>query len=160
MKKGQVAKQYVVGLMFTENFEKVLLVCKKSPAWQVDHYNGVGGKVEPDEDPQEAMVREFKEETGIEWLAWDRLVTFNSDDYKLHIYACQTDEPFIHALLYNDAGEPLYLAPVKLVSSLPLVDSIDWLVPLYTDRLIDFSDSVFPLTIRRILKGEGEGRFI
>ena len=53
----------VVGLYMDE--DKVLLILKKRPEWQKGRFNGVGGHVEHDEAPRNAMAREFEEETGI-----------------------------------------------------------------------------------------------
>ena len=55
---------YVIGFVFNENYTEVLLVLKKSPPWQEGCFNGIGGKIEPDEEPSSAMLREFEEETG------------------------------------------------------------------------------------------------
>lgn len=46
-----------------------------------DKWIGVGGKCEADESPDECMVREVKEETGLDVLRWQYrgIVTFISD---------------------------------------------------------------------------------
>jgi 8-oxo-dGTP diphosphatase len=67
-----VIKKYVLGFMFAG--EHVGLVRKSKPDWQKGKWNGVGGKIETvqgfmdecDEHPLDAMVREFREETGLE----------------------------------------------------------------------------------------------
>jgi 8-oxo-dGTP pyrophosphatase MutT (NUDIX family) len=113
-KKVQV--EYVLGIMFSENEKKVLVIWKSRPAWQVDKLNGIGGKIEEGETPIEAMHREFREETGFlgmfslpdgsinEVFYADDLITPNwkfigtrgrpalFDDqpgsYRMHIFAC------------------------------------------------------------------------
>jgi len=73
---GPVAQQpeerraYVVGFMFSERLQTVLLIRKTKPAWQAGMLNGVGGKIEPDELPIDAMIREFEEETGLRYRSW------------------------------------------------------------------------------------------
>ena len=57
--------EYTVGFIFTQNQEKVLLILKDRPTWQVGLWNGVGGKVEKDETLIECISREVKEETNI-----------------------------------------------------------------------------------------------
>jgi 8-oxo-dGTP pyrophosphatase MutT (NUDIX family) len=47
---------------------KVLLVEKNRPEWQAGRYNLLGGKVEHGESWQEASLREFYEEAGIQIL--------------------------------------------------------------------------------------------
>lgn len=56
---------YVCGFMFSPTLTQVVLIEKKKPSWQKGLLNGVGGKVEPREEPSYAMAREFKEETGV-----------------------------------------------------------------------------------------------
>jgi 8-oxo-dGTP pyrophosphatase MutT (NUDIX family) len=49
--------------------------------------NGLGGKMEPGEGVQEAMAREFFEESGVatEPCFWQPVVTLTGSDYVLHI---------------------------------------------------------------------------
>ena len=56
---------YVVGFLFNPDMTEVVLIKKNRPDWQKGLLNGVGGKIESGEDPITAMIREFKEETGI-----------------------------------------------------------------------------------------------
>jgi 8-oxo-dGTP diphosphatase len=60
-------KKYVLGFAFDRNKELLVLIEKQKPEWQRGLLNGVGGKVDPeDESILHAMVREFKEETGVD----------------------------------------------------------------------------------------------
>lgn len=66
---------YVCGFAFDHNAENILLIRKKRPAWQNGRFNGIGGRIMEGEGDLHAMVREFKEETGvatkpIEWTAF------------------------------------------------------------------------------------------
>ena len=56
---------YVLGFAFTTD-GRVALIQKKRPAWQAGRLNGIGGKVEGTEHSAAAMVREFREETGVD----------------------------------------------------------------------------------------------
>ncbi len=47
-------------------FEDVLLVLKDRPPWQAGMLNLVGGKIEKGETPEEAALRELKEESGLD----------------------------------------------------------------------------------------------
>lgn len=55
-------KRYCIAFVFTNDYEKVLLVKKEKPEWQKGLWNGVGGKLKPNELPVEGMNREFAEE--------------------------------------------------------------------------------------------------
>ena len=82
-------KIYVVG--FISDKKKVLLIKKNRPEWQKDKFNGIGGKVEWGEDSLAAMIRETKEETGLEGLYWELIekVVFSSGGI-LYIYKAIT----------------------------------------------------------------------
>lgn len=57
--------RFVVGLMFDNSLQTVVLIRKTKPKWQVGKLNGVGGKIEDGESEIASMVREFHEETGV-----------------------------------------------------------------------------------------------
>lgn len=63
-------KQYVIGIIFNNTVEKVLLIRKNRPKWQSGRLNGVGGKVEEIESSYEAMIRECQEECGLLLYNW------------------------------------------------------------------------------------------
>lgn len=82
---------YVVGFVFDEYNKRVLLIKKNRPEWQVGKYNGVGGKVEDNETPYEAMVRECEEECGLLLYNWLLVDTFTDDiDYTVSFFTIQT----------------------------------------------------------------------
>ncbi len=58
--------EYVVGFAFDADLKEVALIRKKTPEWQAGLLNGLGGHVDEGETPEQAMVREFYEEGGVE----------------------------------------------------------------------------------------------
>lgn len=60
-----VSQRYVLGIATDPAHAGVLLVLKNRPDWQAGLLNGIGGKIESGETPDQAIVREFYEETGI-----------------------------------------------------------------------------------------------
>ncbi len=78
-------KKYVVGLIF-DNKNRVLLIKKLRPEEHKGKYNGVGGKVEKGETFIEAMIREAKEECGLEILDWTLYNQISFDDVQLKYY--------------------------------------------------------------------------
>ena len=72
-----------------------------------DKWIGVGGKFEPDESPEECMLREVREETGLVVTRWryHGIVTFVSDvaqsDY-MHLFSATEWEGTLHPC---DEGE-------------------------------------------------------
>lgn len=68
-------QKYVVGFMFSNDRNNVVLIRKIKPLWQAGKFNGVGGKIEPNETPIQAMVREYTEEAGVAFAEWDNFLT-------------------------------------------------------------------------------------
>lgn len=64
MSESKVDFNYVAGFLFSENLLSVALIRKEKPAWQKGCLNAIGGKIEENETPFEAMKREFTEEAG------------------------------------------------------------------------------------------------
>ena len=78
---------------------------KKKNDMNRDKWLGVGGKFEPGESPEECMLREAKEETGLTLTRWAYrgIVTFVSGDYceYMHLF---TADAFEGALRECDEG--------------------------------------------------------
>src|SRR6185437_16068507 len=51
-------------ICFIKQGEKILMLNREYSEW-MGVWNGVGGKIEPNETPLECILREVKEETGI-----------------------------------------------------------------------------------------------
>lgn len=64
---------YVVGIV--TDGSKILLLRKNNPDWQKGLYNGVGGKVDLDETPLEAIIRECQKEVGLKISNWNQIET-------------------------------------------------------------------------------------
>jgi 8-oxo-dGTP diphosphatase len=67
---SQQKEQYVRGFLFDQTKQHVVLLKRNKPPVQAGKYNGVGGKVEPNETPMQAMQREFEEEAGLPITDW------------------------------------------------------------------------------------------
>jgi len=66
---------FVLGFLFSPSLDEVVLLKKNRPPWQKGYLNGVGGHVEQNESPLEAMNREAKEKfdyTG-HWTYFGRI---------------------------------------------------------------------------------------
>ena len=98
-----IKKQYVLGFM-TDDSDNVLLIKKTKPEWQNGFLNGIGGKIElvnvsmfeNYEWPEDAMVREFKEETGIETTKkqWRLVTTAESSNFYMYVYHTHVPDIF------------------------------------------------------------------
>jgi 8-oxo-dGTP diphosphatase len=84
--------KYVVGFMFSKSAQRVVLIEKNRPDWQKRKLNGVGGKIElTDISPEAAMQREFYEETGIAYSAWDRFATLRGKHATVYVFKAFSD---------------------------------------------------------------------
>ena len=82
-------------LCYLERDGKYLMLhrVKKENDASHDKWIGVGGKCEPNESPDECMLREVKEETGFDIVQWHYrgIVTFISDVWEceyMHLFTC------------------------------------------------------------------------
>lgn len=104
-------KRYVVGFMFTPALDKVLLLLRAKNPYK-DLYNGVGGKIEPNESTFQAMIRELFEETGI-IVTPNELVPLCSiqfpNDIELNVFCGICSEGETAPLLASEEGELLWM---------------------------------------------------
>lgn len=133
-------QEYVVGFMFKtySGVTEIVLIRKNKPEWQKNKFNGVGGHIEQSlsESPITAMVREFKEETGVDTFEsdWTNFVVLFGPDYILYFYYSFTSPSTIlqqitdeHVAFYNLNDLPSYLIP-----------NLRWLIPLCFDTTLDY----------------------
>lgn len=79
-------KRYVLGFCFLPDWTCVLIE-KTKPDWQNGLVNGLGGSIESGETIHEAMVREFREECGVDThqKQWQHCLTFGTNEWELNV---------------------------------------------------------------------------
>lgn len=94
---------------------------KKENDLNRDKWIGVGGHFEKDESPDECLLREVREETGLQLLAWRfrGIVTFVSDTWDTEYMYLFTAERFEGSLTECDEGDLEWVAK-EAVPQLPL----------------------------------------
>lgn len=94
---------------------------KKEHDFNKDKWIGVGGKFEDKESPEECLLREVEEETGLTLRSWrwHGIVTFVSDEYPTEYMYLYTSSDFTGNVSDCDEGE-LEWIPVPEVFRLPL----------------------------------------
>jgi 8-oxo-dGTP diphosphatase len=133
-------QRYVAGFAFNQS-NRVLLVRKKVPRWQVDLLNGVGGKIEGAETPCGAMVREFREETTLDTslIQWKCFCVESHYDYEVHFFKTRLsvqDADRASSKGRNDVGEELHwyhVAYLEAEHGGELIGNLHWLVPMAQD---------------------------
>ena len=113
----------LTSLLYIERDGKYLMLhrTKKERDINEGKWIGVGGKFEADESPEECVIREAREETGLTLLspAFRGIVTFVSDRYPteyMHLFTCTS---FTGELRDCDEGELAWIEKSR-VTSLPL----------------------------------------
>lgn len=126
--------RYALGFAFDETYDRVVLIRKNKPEWQRGKLNGVGGKIEDfDSSPHDAMIREFKEETGLLIPQWRKIATMVGSDFEIFCFASHSDaiERVVSAeaekVGVHHVGE-LYRSRFE-----GCVSGVSWLVPLCKD---------------------------
>lgn len=126
-------KEYVAGLQFSEDLKTVTLIQKQRPEWQKNLCNGVGGHIEPGESAIQAMVREFKEETGAVTQPgdWEGFCVLYGDDWSVAWFRM-----FKNLDVATTTDEEIFCVPVSYVytGSVAVIPNLKWLVPLALDR--------------------------
>ncbi|WP_242069715.1 NUDIX hydrolase [Paenibacillus dendritiformis] len=80
---------------------KILLLNREKPAW-MGCWNGVGGKIEKNEQPRASMLREIREETGIEALdlTFKGLITWTTGERRdfggLYLYLADIPQEYTY----------------------------------------------------------------
>lgn len=125
-------KFYGVGLLFTDDLSRVVLIRKVTPPWQTGLLNGPGGKVEYGESAAIAMRREFQEETGVDVETWEPMVCLlGSDDQVWFFRAVSTAAVGECRPTTGEIVEDWVVA--RVVHRPDLVPNLHWILPFAAD---------------------------
>lgn len=135
-------KDMVVGFLFDEKAEKVLLIEKQKPEWQKDWFNGIGGKIEWSEKPLSAIERETYEETGLQINDWQYFAVLHCPSFRIYYFRSFND------LIYEKKQtekEKLWIFKLDMLPRKIILPS-EWLLRMANDRFIDCM--IIPINIR------------
>ena len=141
-------KAYCLGFAFYRCTRRVVRIRKSRPDWQRGFLNGVGGSIEVGECSNEAMAREFAEETGCRTFAtdWKHFSTMQFKDCVVYCFAMRLAS---HQEVKTTTDAEVV---VSSADDLPerIIPNLAWLVPmaLYElDRLDGYEKSLLPHTL-------------
>ncbi len=133
-------------LCYIERDGKYLMLhrVKKEHDENRDKWIGIGGKFEEGESPEECMLREVLEETGLTLPRWAYrgIVTFVSDEWGTEYMHLFTADVFEGTLRDCDEGELQWVDKAALLS-LPI-----WEGDKIFLRLLDSGEAFFSLKLR------------
>lgn len=128
-------KEYVLILPIVSGSKEILLVEKTKPEWQKGKLNLLGGAIEEGETPEQAAIRELKEESGL-YLQSDKAIIAGkiiNVDYIVYCLYCEMDRTFYYQKLNPRECE------------VEKVDWYDWDNVKHDSRLIQNLRVIIPL---------------
>lgn len=133
-------------LIYVERDGEYLMLhrTKKENDLNRDKWIGIGGKFEDGESPEECMLREAQEETGLTLTRWRYrgIVTFVSDTWETEYMHLFTADAWQGALKECDEGELAWIRKSELLR-LPL-----WEGDKIFLRLLDTDEPFFSLKLK------------
>lgn len=147
-------------LCYIEKDDQYLMLhrIKKKNDLNHDKWIGIGGKFEEDESPEDCLLREVREETGLSITSWQYrgIVTFVSNEYEgehMHLF---TANGFSGELQECDEGV-LEWIDKEAVASLPswegdqiFLDLINQEVPFFSLKLVYHGNTL----VEAVLNGQ------
>ena len=138
-------------LCYIEKDDKYLMLhrVKKENDLNKDKWVGVGGKFEPGETPEECLLREVKEETGLTLTSYKfrAIITFISDEWGveyMHLFTADGYEGELPEDKMRDCDEgELVWVPKNEIENLRL-----WEGDKIFFRLLEERDDFFSLKLR------------
>lgn len=135
--------KFVIGLLFSPDRQRVLLIEKNRPAWQKGRLNGVGGGVEPGELFRDAIHREIVEEAGLvlpkEEMSMCVRLNHAGNDVRFYRVFANID------LARAQTDERLHICPVNELPA-NILHNLRWIIPLMLDNV------AFPVQIEDLQK--------
>ena len=136
-----MATEYVVGFLFSDDRKKVALIRKQRPEWQRGKLNGIGGHIDEYESRDQAMVREFKEETGRYITAkWTPYCTIKNADFVVYFFKAFSTVDL--ALLDSPTDEEIVIYEVDALPD-NVIPNLRWLIPMALDNELRFSITTY-----------------
>ena len=137
---------YVNGFMINQSTKEVLFIKKNRPDFQAGKWNGIGGKIEPGEQPIDAMVREFREETGVDSSPedWTSTIHLVQPAYDVHFYRCFVDNFPAYRTVTDEVVEHWPISSIYQPGKfgLPVLENMLWILPMLVNQQI-----AWPVTI-------------
>ena len=129
--KGVSMKTQLTTLLLIIQDSRILLAEKKR-GFGVGKYNGIGGKVEPNETIEEAMIRETKEEIGVTPTNYHKQATITFDEWvndeeKQVIMSVFVAKDYIGEIIETEEMKPMWFDISNIPYEKMFEDDKTWL---------------------------------
>ena len=120
----------VVGFVFDEGYNHVVLIEKNRPNWQRGLLNGVGGHMEPHESFKDAMIREFHEEAGVKVPGFKQYINLVGKNWTVCFFEAVIEDL---SIVQSMTDEKII---IERADSLPrsVIPNLRWLIPMAMDK--------------------------
>lgn len=133
-------KSYVLGFCFVPRTElrgtdpdpmanyRVVVIRKNKPEWQRGLLNGIGGEIEQGEDPEDAMAREWREETGTTIDSWDPFIVMRFSGATIFVFRTVAKEmPDFRQTTDEEVSAWIVSGLMRHSGKIP---NLNWLIPM------------------------------
>ena len=138
-------------LCYIEQDGKYLMLhrTKKEQDANKDKWIGVGGHIEAEESPEECLLREVKEETGLTLTSYQfrGMITFVSNEWEKEVMCLFTADAFTGKMIDCDEGELEWVDKADILK-LPIWEGD----ALFLERLLKDEPEFF--TMKLVYEGE------
>lgn len=122
--------KYVAGLYFNEDKTSVALIRKNRPTWQAGKLNCIGGKIEINELPLDAMIREFREEAGVNHIDWRLFCILTGHGFEVNFFTASGDLEQLRGM----TDEELEIIDTNSTFKHNFIPNLKWLIPMALDE--------------------------
>jgi 8-oxo-dGTP diphosphatase len=123
---GGNMKRYVVGFAFDRFENSVALILKARPDWQKGRFNGIGGHIEEGEMSDQAMSREWAEETQADDVDWTLFAHLKGTGFEVFFFRGNTE--FRDLECYSEGEEIEIVESGRLPEN--VISNLRWLIPM------------------------------
>ena len=155
-------QHYVCGLLFDDyddyydGSHRVALLQKlKGPDYMIGKWTGVGGKVEENEIPHNAMTREFIEEAGVVYENWDLFLTLYSQDRDAVVHFFRAFSSFhLNQVKTQEEEQVEVFALRNIPGKSDLMENLNWIIPMALSRNNCFRVKTYSFTSHLLVDSE------
>lgn len=125
---------YTLGFIFNQDTSEVLLMHKNRPEFQIGKLNGVGGRIESNENSADCIVREVLEETSKQTQreSWAYFGLIRGANWQVDLYTM---------LHFGNTDDFSTTTDEKIewfkINDLPdnILEKLNWMIPMAMEKL-------------------------